>query len=429
MKTWLLTVSFILVVLLAGCGGGTDEAAPGTGSAAGAAPEAGPVELKIWETYNDEEHDLFMTLVEQYMQQHPGVTISVQQIPYGGHRNKIMTALATRTTPDIARIDNAWIPKLAPRNAIAPLDEFGAAAWGGQLVQAAFQTCLYDGTVFGIPDQVTCLALFYNKDLFAAAGLDPEAPPKTWKDFYNAGRQLTDKANGIFGFAMGNTLWETLPFFFTFGAKVMSDDNHRCLLDSEMGILALKFKTDLYRRHEIEAGAWTPGAISPETGFKARKYAMILSGPWNIQSFKSSGLNFGIGLIPEGPVGTASNVGGTNMVVFRNCAHKQAAFEFLQYLSGPGAQRIWASTLSQIPIHQSVRTAMEETADPYLRVFLRQITTARPIVGNPIMDEVENILNPEMAAALKGDKTPEQALTDGVVAVNKKLQEAFELMQ
>lgn len=386
-----------------------------------------PVELSIWQTYNDEENDIFLELVQNYMKQNPNVKIKVQHIPYGGHRNKILTALATRTTPDIARIDNAWIPKLAPRNAILTLDEFGAKEYGAQIIPAAFQTCLYDGKVYGLPDQLTCLALFYNKDLFTQAGLDPNAAPETWEQFIEYAKKLTVPEKNQFGFAMGNTLWETLPFFFTFGAKIMSEDNRTCLLDSPEAIQALQFKVDLYRKHKVEAGAWTAGAVGSVTGFKAQTYAMTLTGSWNLQNFIASGMNFGIGMIPKGPAGSATNVGGTNMVVFKASKNPAAAYQFLTYLTGPEAQARWMTELGQIPVNTQVVAQAEanEQTDAHLKVFLQQIKTAYPIVGNPIMDEIEAIINPEMEAALKGSKEVAQALTDGVTQVNKKLTEAF----
>ncbi|MFW5781879.1 MAG: extracellular solute-binding protein [Candidatus Muiribacteriaceae bacterium] len=228
-----------------------------------------------------------------------------------------------------------------------------------------------------------------------------------------------DSGDNVYGFAMRNTLWWTFPFFNTYGADFIRDG--KCVLAEKEGIQALQFKVDLYRKYQIEAGAWQAGAIGPDTGFLNEKYAMIFDGPWDVKRFKDAGLNFGVSLIPEGPYGTSTNVGGTNMVLFNNSDKPYWAAKFLEFMVSPEIQSIWCNKLEQIPVNLKAYDMVDTTDKPYLKVFMEQMrhAKARP----QILDygELEEIINPQMEAALKEEKTVDQALNDASRRIEEKI--------
>lgn len=377
--------------------------------------------LTIWENYNDEEHQVFTVLVDDYVKAHPGLVINVQRIPFFGTEEKILTAAATRTTPDIARVDLAFVATLASKQALADLDGLGVGEFKEDLVPAALGSNILGGKTWGVPDQTNCLCLFYNKDLFEQAGLDPERPPETWGEFTQDARKLTNPKKEVFGFAMQNSLWWTFPFFNTYGVKFLSDDGKTCLLNSPEGIAAFQFKVDLYQKEKVEAGAWRAGAVDPDMGFQSQKYAMVLNGPWKIKALKEAKINFGVALIPRGPVGTSTTVGGTNMVIFKNSKHQREAFEFLKYLTSAEAQVRWCNALGQIPVNLKAFDGVDTRQHPYLAVFMEQMKSAvaRPVVPN--YSDLENIINPEMEATLSGQKPVKDALDAAVLRINKEV--------
>ena len=401
MRRW---VSLLVGALLLACGGG----------------QKAPKGLVIWESYNDEEHQVFMEIVRDFEKAHPGVKVEVQRIPFTGMENKLLTALATRTTPDIARVDYAFVAKLAEKNALYAIPDSAIADLRPDLVPAAFQANLYKGKMYGLPDQTTCVALFYNRELFRQAGI--QAPPRTWEEFVAVAKKLTRPEKGIYGFAMRNSLWWTFPFFYTFGARFLSEDLSRCLLDSPEAIAGFSFKVDLYRKHKVEAGAWRSGAINPDVGFRNNKYAMIFNGPWAVKSLENAGVPFGVALIPAGPTGTGTTVGGTNMVIFRASRNKALALAFLKFLLSPENQARWANALGQIPVNLKAFDKVDTLQHPYLKVFMEQMRTAVPRPPIPNYSEIELIFNAEMEAALSGQKSPADALRDATRKANELLQ-------
>jgi len=387
--------------------------------------------ITLWETYNNEEHEVFCQLVKEFEKENPDIQVRVQRIPWGEHLTKLKVAMITNTAPDIARVDLAFMPRLVKSRSVLNLVPFGAQELVGELVPAAINANIFSENyfdekstssrpgIYGLPDQTTGVALFYNKKLFRQAGI--AEPPKTWSEFIEVGKKLTNPAKGQYGFAADLALWWTFPFFNTYGVKLISDDGKRCLLNDDRARQALQLKVDLYRKYHIEAGAWQAGAIPPDTGFINGTYAMIFSGPWNLKRFKNAGLDFGVALIPRGPAGTSTNVGGTDMVVLRRAKYPSECFRFLKYFCSATTQAKWATLLGQIPVNLKSYPLVDLKDMPELKVFMEQMKTAIPRPPVLDYDELENVMGREMYAALSGQKTVEEALADAVKDIDRRV--------
>lgn len=405
----LAAVAIVAMAVGGGCGGGSEQQAT----------------LTIWQTYNDEEHPVFKEIVAQFEAAHPGVTVDVVRLPFAGAEPKIMTALTTRTEPDIARVDVSFLAKLAHKNALLALDERIPESFLRDIMPVALASCDYRGQLWGLPDQTNGLCLFYNKDMFRAAGLDPEVPPRTWDELISYGEKLTKRDEGVFGIGLSNSLWWSLPFFYTYGAEFLSEDGKHCLLNSPAGVEAFQLKVDMYKKYGIEGGAWRAGGIVHDLGFQSGSYAMILNGPWAVESLKQTGIDFGVALIPEGPAGSHTNVGGNDLVVFRTTKSPDLAAEFLMFVASEDVQRMWAQRLGQIPVNQKALNVITSDEDPQLAVFVEQMKTAVPRPQTPYYPEMENLMNPEMQAALDNTKSVKAALDSAVAEIDKLLAEAM----
>jgi len=378
--------------------------------------------LAFWHTYGDEETSILKEIITEWEKkpENAGWAIRAIRLPFDGHKPKLRTALTVGLGPDMARVDWSFVAELARKNSTVDLSEFGFDKIKDQYVPGPLQTNFIDGKYQGFPEQTNCLALYYNKTMFRKAGLDPDRPPKTWDEFIEMGKKLTNSDKGIFAFGMDNSVWFSLPFFNTFGAKLISGDGTKCLLNSEEAVKAIQLKADLFLTHKIEAGAWRAGGTTPEQGFQNQLYAMILSGPWNLPKFINSKIDFGIGLIPAGPKGTSSNVGGNNAVIFKSSKYPKACYDFLVYFTSPEVQARWCQKLSQIPVNMKAYDLVK-FEDKNLNVFLEQMKTT---VGNPVVtsfEMLENVVNPELEAILTGQKTASEAMRDACLKVETKV--------
>lgn len=407
-KILLLVIIGYIALVYAGWGTSIDETADGRAI------------LSFWHTYSDNEEKILKDIIKEWEVNNASWTIRPVRIPFDGHKPKLRTALTVGQGPDMARVDWSFVCELARKNSVVNLEKFKFSEIKDDYLQAPLKTNFIDGDYYGLPDQTTCIALFYNKDMFAKAGLDPENPPKTWEEFTDYGTKLTNTSEGRYGFAMMNTLWWMLPFFNTYGVDIISEDGKKSLFASEEGIKSMEMVSDFFNKDKFEAGAWRPGAISPEQGFVNEKYAMIFMGPWILSKLQNTKLNFGVGLIPAGPKGSSTNVGGTNVVIFKGSKSTEACYDFLTFFTNAKNQATWCSTLNQLPVNIGAYDLVK-FEDKYLKVFLEQMKFAK---SNPVVTSyglLEDITNPEMEAVLSGQKTAEEALTSAAEKINTKL--------
>ena len=399
--------------------------------------------LTFWHTYNDQEEIILREIIKKWEVLNTQYTVRPVRIPFDGHKAKLRTALTVGQGPDMARVDWSFVCELARKNAVVDLGTLGFDKIRSQYLAAPLEACNIGGKYYGLPDQSNCVAMFYNRQMFREAGLLPEAVhaekigsdsvetavvdavsearsviPETWEEFIILGKRLTDASKGQYAFAMMNTLWWNLPFLNSYGARVISEDGKTCVINSEAAVKAIEMMASLFTTHKIEAGAWRPGAISPEQGFVNGKYAMVFMGPWNLAKFKNAKMDFGVGLIPGGSAGTSTNVGGTDVVVCKASKHAEASYNFLTFFTNAENQVRWCSELNQLPINLGAYELVK-FEDEHLMVFMEQMKHAG---SNPVVKDfgmLEDLVNPEVEAVLSGQKTARDALT----SAQKKIQE------
>ncbi len=435
------------------------------------------IPIVVWVTYKEIELNQFNKFVEQFEKDYllthqKKVKIIPKQVPFDDLDKQIKMACLSKKTPDIGRVDVQKILEMAYHQALVALDQlpnFDAKnidEKAKDYMTGPFQvnvvetkntdTNKFERHLYGLPEQASCLALFWNKKMFRAvadklqaANLDPNRAPRTWDELIAYSKIITRKQDGeqYYGYAMQNSLWWTLPMFYLYNAKFVSinEDGYKvCNLGDSLTTAAFQLKVDLYQKHKIEAGAWKSGAIGPDIGFINEKYAMIFMGPWNVEKFSEKGLDYGVALIPsiseaeakrlniKNPPKSATNVGGNSMVVFKTCKYPEIAYDFINYMSSWKVQLELAKELKQIPVHKkaadillgNIQEAGYEniTIDPILRVFMEQVQYAVFPPPLPRYDYIESdVMNPEMELALKNEKGVQQALLDAAKKIDENV--------
>jgi hypothetical protein len=222
---------------------------------------------------------------------------------------------------------------------------------------------------------------------------------------------------------MRNSLWWSLPFIYSYGGNILTDDNEECALSEPGAVAGFQFKVDLYSKHRVEGGAWRAGGIRDDVGFQSRKYVMVFNGPWAVKGLEASGIDFGVALIPAGPAGRATNVGGNNLAILSTCRHPGEAYKFLRHIVSRESQARWANELGQIPVNRAADAMIDLEKHPCLGIFMEQMkyAVARPQVG--ICPEIENDTNPEMQADLDAKKTAGEAMQAACRKINAILEE------
>jgi ABC-type glycerol-3-phosphate transport system substrate-binding protein len=417
------------------------------------------IRLTLWQGFKFKEVNLLRDNIAQFQRQwnaaHPDQQIEIieSQVPFFDMVQKLRSAALARQVPDIAFVDVNNMVQLIYGGIAYPLDtlpNFPAPnidEFRKKFVPGPFDTnvAVFKGErhLYGIPAQATTLALFYNKKMFRekaeqlrAAGCDPNRAPRDWDEFIRYAKVLTDPSREIYGFGMNGSFWFTMPFFNQYGTEFIRRDEKGLLrpaIPSPNALAAIERKANFYLRDRIEAGAWRDGALDPDQGFKNSRYAMVLTGPWMIEDFRSSGLDFGVALIPRVPLEeakklqlvppdttedspaaaklTAGNVGGMNGIVATSCQHPEIALEFLLFFASPDIQRRWAQEMGEVPVVLEAQKNLDLSRFPEVPTFIEQINTSKAFPAIPLANIFEpQIFNPEFSLVLQGRTTPAQAL-------------------
>lgn len=437
----------IQALLLAGCGGA------GSG-------DRDARRVEIWQAFNPEETEVFREIMEDFeaeYEQRTGtpIEVEIQYVSYNDMFTKLRTAALADVTPDIAFVDAIKVTDLAFGQALVPLNELEAfqsrydsiADARSEFVGASFDSGIVNRLgverLYGLPVQTTTVSLFWNRELFrnrsaelTAAGLDPNRAPRDWAELFAYGQVLTDVERGIYAYGAHGSLWFNFPFFNMYNVGFVEYSEEGLV---EPDIVTPQAEAALDRiltivTSGVEGGAWKRSALSPDAGFLNRKYAMILTGPWNVENFTNAGLDFDIALVP-GPtreeverlalvasdptlvdeIGlqayTSSNVGGQTGVIMRSAPDPELAYEVLEHFTSEPVQRRWASNLGQIPTRLAAWEDLDTSEYPYLPKFMLQLRTARRIPQIPLYGVLEtDIFNPQIDLLLQERLSPGEML-------------------
>ena len=335
-----------------------------------------------------------------------GVKIVHQQVPRAQFMPKLLQQASSRTLPDLALIDNPDLQQLAATGGLVSLSQAGLSTQG--LYPSIVAAGSYQGQTYGIAPGVNGLALFYNKDMFTAAGL---TPPTTWDELTADAKALTKGSRyGIAFSAVGTEegSFQFEPFFWTAGASLKD-------LGSAQAVKALTLWKTLVSNGSASKSVvtWTQADINDQ--FAAGNVAMMVNGPWQLPTLDAkTSLNFGIVPIPV-PSASAKPVtplGGEVWTVGHSgSAREQKAVAVVKCLLSADRSLEWSKDAGYIPSNQTA-AAQLAASDAQLSAFVTEVGTAQSRTselgtGYP---KVSSALWNAIQACLAGGMSPQAAL-------------------
>lgn len=342
----------------AASGGAEASASPASsgaaGGAAGECPEAAQgAQVTMWSPLTGPDGDEMTALASQFSQDNPR-GIQVQHVPQPEYLQKLNTAAAGRTLPDMTVIRITDVPEMAARNILRPMTDealgiVGVA--GSDFPEEVWTGGEYKDQRYSIPLDVNPQVLYYNKDLFQQAGITmPTDRPMNREEFEAAAEKLN--ANGVAGIAIG-TLYSGETFFDMlirqFGGSLANEEGTEAVYNSEEGVEALTYLRDLKQKYSPNI----QGQGDPEvTQFQQGKAAMVIHGPWHISNLVKLPFT-GFAMVPQ--IGDEYVViGGSHQLALttEDPAKAAAAACWMSWLSTNSVQ--WAKA-GQVPARNSAR--------------------------------------------------------------------------
>jgi multiple sugar transport system substrate-binding protein len=410
----------LLLLLIGGCSKNDRSSSSGT-------------TITFWHSFVASTVPALNELLQQFEKEHPGIVVKAQYVPTGDALvQKLATAVQSRTAPDIAWIHADFLDQLVGASALLPLDSIIRSNNGmtpeevADILPPLLDAGKYQGTQYALPMEATSLALIYNRELFRAAGLDPDHPPANWDELRSYAGKLTVDHNGDgitdqYGFyvpvfpASGDlNIWmvlQWLPFLWQAGGREVTPDGRLCL-NSDAAVEALSLWKQIYHGEEFSRFG-----IAHDIGFASGKLAMVMDGPWNLPRYRAmSSVDWRVAPLPAGPAKRATYVAGELLAIFRQSEHSDAAWTFVKWILEPRVQAQFSMRSGYLPVRRSTRELPEYRAylksDEALRAFVEQMDVGMARLTFPRRVEVNRVVAEAIERATLGNEDPRACLNE-----------------
>ncbi|UVI31244.1 ABC transporter substrate-binding protein [Paenibacillus spongiae] len=349
MKKILLSALVALMVLIvgAGCSSSTNKPEDSNGKS------GGKTKVIVWGLDPMAVGSGNKEMIEEFNKTHAGIEIVPQSMPGSGgydtqDLSKLTAAIASGSPPDVVNLNAPFIMEVASRGILMPLDEYIEKSNFdlSRFYPYTVKEMTFQGKIWGLPVGIDDRILYYNKDMMANAGLDPESPPVTWDELLEYGQKMTikDDKGGFkqIGFIpnFGNS-WLYL-YSIQNNGKYLDDEGKKVLLNSPENVEALEFMVKGYdmlggaKKINAYSSTFQGGANDP---FLTGKVAMVTNGNWAIADIArfAPNLNFGVAMPPT-PTGADFKTwsGGWSWGIPKGAKNPEAAFEVVSWLTTEG---------------------------------------------------------------------------------------------
>ena len=341
---------------------------------------------------------------KRYMESHPNVKIERTVVPFGDLKQKLLQGASAGELPDVAVIDNPDHQAFAALGVLTDLTE-RVTAWGqtSAYFKGPWDSTVYQGKNYGVPDNSNCLVLWYNADIAGAEF----TPPATWDDLTAAVASLTEGSRyglAVSGIKTEEDAFQWLPFLWETGEDIPT-------IDSEGGRAALQLWVDYVANGYMSEGilGWTQGDVLGQ--FQNGNAAMMINGPWQIPVLKtdSPDLKWNVSVLPK-QTQAASILGGENYSITTASKNVDAAWEFLTWSQEPENLKTYLSEAGKLPSRADLADDPIWTGDPVLAVFIEQLKVAKPRAYGEHYPEISNAIQEAMQAAVSGQTDVTSAL-------------------
>jgi multiple sugar transport system substrate-binding protein len=389
-------------------------------------PVVEPANLVFWHQYDKKNAELIDKFVAEFNEQNPDIQVeAVVQPSYDEYKTLLKTSIVGGNTPDIATVDLVWVPEYIAADTLVSLDSFFADDQEFDLDDFYPMLAQYDfnnGKRYSLPMSANNMQVIWNKDLFTAAGLDPETPPTTWTEMQAMAEQCSDPDNGVVGFEYytqptgEGITWQFQVWLWAAGGEFLNADNTAAAFNTPEGLEALTFVSDMLQGNGSVPGPW--GA------FGDGKACMQLDGSWLFGYRLDAPFEWGIAAVPAPDGGTtASNVGGERIIMFQSTENKEAAWQFIKFMTSTEIQLRWDRETGFLPVRASVGDdpdylAWISDSEPRMMPFVEGMAHAHTRPATPFYNELSDAFSREIQAAFVGEATPADALAAAEKAVN-----------
>jgi len=350
--------------------------------------------------------------IKKWEAANPGYKVSVEVVGWGQCQDKVTTLAVAGTPVGLAYIGSRALKQLAANDLIVPIpmSDDEKKAYYNYIPD----TVTFDGQQWGSPVAFSTKALYWNKDLFTAAGLDPEKPPVTWAEEIADAKAIAEKTDaagfGVVAKTFDNTMHQFLHWVYTNGGSVIDADGN-ITLDSKNNLEALTALKDITAYAEEGPTAYEQNEV--RAIFLDGKLGMIHAASGARNLLKDSKFKWGVTTLPLGPEakGPGTLLITDSMAVFKNTGYEDKAIDLAKFLTNPENQAAYEAEQGLTPLRPGPAVDAMVAADPTWKPFLDSIEFGGP---EPLLTDYKGLQNTmiEMVqSVVTGAAEPQAALT------------------
>ena len=347
MKKKLIALSLCLAMLAgtaAGCSGGdtastaggdTASTASETGGEEGGGEEGGsaePTTLTFWNGFTSTDGDVLTEIVNRYNGENDkGITIEMDIMTWDVFNEKLPAAISAGQAPDFVLCSTGYYPSYVNAGSFQDLSDYFDRDGNSRddFDTAVLEGLTYGDDLIGIPFQVVTHYLFWDKDLFEAAGLDPESPPTNWDEIKEYAGKLTDASKNQFGWLIPTDNNVVAQYtMYAFGGDFTDESGTTATLNSPENVEAFEWMYDVYVNMKASP------LDSDDNTYISGQLGMFINGPWIINGLRENEINFGVTAVPmnEGIEPKSSMIPvGFSVPITTSDEHKELVYDFVEY--------------------------------------------------------------------------------------------------
>ena len=368
-------------------------------------------------------------LAADFEKENPGIKLKpIYSGSYQESITKALTAMKSGDPPVTSILLSTDMFTLIDEDAIVPFDDLIKTpedqAWLKSFYPAFMENSQTGGKTWGIPFQRSTIVLYYNKEAFKEAGLDPNRPPANWKEQVEYAQKLTKRDAsgkvtqwGIQIPSSGFPYWLFQALAIEAGTNLMNSAGTQTYYDRPEVIEGLSYWVDLVNKYKVHPEGIVEWGTTPKDFFE-KKVAMMWTTTGNLTNVRANAkFDFGVAMLPAGKQ-RGSPTGGGNFYLFKKSTpvQREAAFKFIKWATSPQRAAQWGIDTGYVAVRADAwdtPTMKQYVAGfPAAAVARDQLPFAKAELSTHDNQRVTKALNDGLQAALTGTKTPEQAMKD-----------------
>ncbi len=369
-------------------------------------------------------------MIAGFEQENPDISVNaIYAGNYDDTRVRAISAIQSGEPAQLSVLFSIDVYELMEQDLIVPFDDIVGddREWLDSFYPALMANGVVDGKVWGVPFQRSTIVLYYNKDMFREAGLDPDTPPSTWDEMVEAAKALRKGDRwGVMVPSTGYPYWMFQAFAIQNGIELMSADGTETYFDDPAAVEALEFWKSLSSEHDVmPAGTIEWGTL--RQAFVQGQTAMMWHTTGNLTAVRNeANFDFGVAMLPANKR-LGSPTGGGNFYIFKGATEdeQRAAVELVKYMTSPERAAKWSIATGYVGI--SPAAYQTEALSKYVEEF-PQAVVARDQLEHAVAElstyetgRVREALNNAVQAALTGSQSPAEALAAAQATADRLL--------